>query len=63
MASGTGPGGRGYSGYGRGGRGAALLQALEQPVRRPGDERREEQPSVVPVSDIYFKYHSFYKLV
>lgn len=26
------------TGFGRGGRGAALLQALSQPVRKPGEQ-------------------------
>ena len=29
------------SGLGRGGRGAALLQALKDPIRRPGDQQDE----------------------
>ena len=41
-------------GYGRGGRGAALLKALNQPVRKPGvssPPHGDQQPSpTVPVS-------------
>lgn len=37
-------------GYGRGGRGAALLQALNQPARKPGDNG---QPTVFYINLIY----------
>lgn len=33
------------SGFGRGGRGQALLKALSQPVRRPGQSPEEQQPT------------------
>lgn len=33
-------------GYGRGGRGAALLQALSQPARKPGDNDQEGSQEV-----------------
>ncbi|XP_064633620.1 piwi-like protein 1 [Lineus longissimus] len=35
-------------GYGRGGRGAALLQALSQPVRRPGEEKENTPTTTSP---------------
>jgi hypothetical protein len=33
-------------GYGRGGRGAALLQALSQPARKPGDNGQDSTEKV-----------------
>ena len=42
-------------GYGRGGRGAALLQALSQPARKPGDNGQDSAEKV----PIYF--HLFNK--
>ncbi|KAH3863467.1 hypothetical protein DPMN_026456, partial [Dreissena polymorpha] len=40
-------------GYGRGGRGALLLQALSQPPRKPGDNGQEEKPasSLAPAAE------------
>lgn len=29
-------------GYGRGGRGAALMQALQKPARKPGEQEQSE---------------------
>ena len=43
------------SGFGRGGRGAALLKLLEQPVRRPG---QQAQPSDDSDSGPQVQYHS-----
>lgn len=37
-------------GYGRGGRGAALLQALGQPARKPGESQEDNAKSTKQVN-------------
>ena len=42
------------SGFGRGGRGAALLKALEQPIRRPGQPPSPDSPPKdVPLDKVH----------
>ena len=58
-------GGQAPSGFGRGGRGAALLKALQNPARRPGESSSPSQtssqaptPSSVSDTNYIFKDHT-----